>query len=96
MSCLKQKKIKQIHISDEGLIPIDQLKNFIIETIKDKSESSSKFSPIYDNLKMYEGYQPPKFNNLMAKEIPKEHIAHCTETCNAVGTYDDYLVKEFV
>ena len=44
---------------------------------------------------MYEGYQPPKFNNLMAKEIPKEHIAHFTETCNAVGTYDDYLVKEF-
>ena len=66
VSCLNQTKIKEIHISDEGLIPTDQLKNFIIKTIEDKSDSSSKFSPIYaksytqriDNLKISEGYQP--------------------------------------
>jgi len=67
-SCVKKTKIKEIHISVEGLIPIDQLKDFIIESIEDKSESSSKFSPTYvksytqmiDNLKMSKGYQPPK------------------------------------
>ncbi|WMV39024.1 hypothetical protein MTR67_032409 [Solanum verrucosum] len=76
-SCVKQTRIKEIHNSAESLIPIDQLKDFIIEVIEDKSESSSKFSPTYvkpykqwiDNLKMPEGYQPPKLNNLMAKEI---------------------------
>ena len=47
VSCVKQTKIKEIHISNAGLIPIDQLKNFIIETIEDKSESSSKIYSIY-------------------------------------------------
>ncbi|WMV24911.1 hypothetical protein MTR67_018296 [Solanum verrucosum] len=67
-SSVNQVMIKEIHISVAGLIPIDQLKNFIIEAIKDKSECSSKFSLTYskpytrriDNLKMFEGYQPPK------------------------------------
>jgi len=63
-SCVKQTKIKEIHLSVEGLISIDQLKDFIIEAIKHKYESSSKFYPTYanpftkriDNLKMCEGY----------------------------------------
>jgi len=67
-SSIKQTKIKEIHLSTGGLIHIDQLMNFIIEAIEDKSESPSKFSPTYakpypqtiDNLKMPEGYQPPK------------------------------------
>ena len=68
-SCVKQTKIKEIYISTEGLISIDQLKNFIIEAIKKKSESSFRSSSIYanpysqriDNLKMSKRYQPPKF-----------------------------------
>ncbi|WMV24211.1 hypothetical protein MTR67_017596 [Solanum verrucosum] len=103
-SCVKQIKIKEIHISAEGLIPIDQLKDFIIEAIEDKSESSSKFYPTYanpytqriDNLKMSEGYQPPKHQQFYGKGNLKQHIAHFIETCNDVGTYGDYLVKEFV
>ncbi|KAK4713442.1 hypothetical protein R3W88_019349 [Solanum pinnatisectum] len=81
-SCVKQTKIKDIHISAEGLIPIDQLKDFIIEAIEDKSKSSSKFSPIYakaytqriDNLKMSESNQPPKIQQFDGKESPKQHI----------------------
>ncbi|WMV56017.1 hypothetical protein MTR67_049402, partial [Solanum verrucosum] len=103
-SCVKQTNIKEIHISAEGLIPIDQLKDFIIETIEDKSESSSKFSPIYakpykqriDNLKMHEGYQPLKLHQFDSKRNPKQHIAHFIKTCNDAGTYGDYLIKEFV
>ena len=60
VSCLKQTNIKEILILYEGLIPINQLKNFIIEAIQDKSESSLQICPIYamtytqriDNLKM--------------------------------------------
>ncbi|WMV08773.1 hypothetical protein MTR67_002158 [Solanum verrucosum] len=67
-SCIKQTKIKEIHLSTKGLIPIDQLKDFIIEAIEDKSDSSSKLTPTYvnpytqriNNLKMLQVYQPPK------------------------------------
>ncbi|KAH0706101.1 hypothetical protein KY289_011177 [Solanum tuberosum] len=103
-SCVKQTKIKEIHLSVEGLISIDQLKDFIIEAIKHKYESSSKFYPTYanpftkriDNLKMCEGYQSPKLQEFDSIENPKQHIAHIIETCNDVGRYGDYLVKEFV
>ncbi|WMV24915.1 hypothetical protein MTR67_018300 [Solanum verrucosum] len=103
-SCVKQTKIKEIHISAEGLIPIDQLKDFIIEAIEDKCESSSKYSLTYvksytqkiDNLKMPKGYQPPKLQQFDGKGNPKQHIAHFIKTCNDAGTYGDYFVKEFV
>ncbi|KAH0658238.1 hypothetical protein KY289_026986 [Solanum tuberosum] len=103
-SCIKQTKINEIYLSVEGLIPIDQLKDFIIEVLEDKSESSSKFSPTYakpytqsiDNLKMPKGYQPPKLQQFDGKGNPKQHIAHFIKTCNDAGTYGDYLVKEFV
>ncbi|WMV33645.1 hypothetical protein MTR67_027030 [Solanum verrucosum] len=102
--CVKQINIKEIHISAEGLITIDQLKDFIIEVIEDKFESSSNFSPTYakaytqriDNLKMSKGYQPPKLQQFDGKGNLKQHIAHFIETCNVAETYSDYLVKEFV
>ncbi|WMV51138.1 hypothetical protein MTR67_044523 [Solanum verrucosum] len=103
-SYIKQTNIKEIHLSTQGLIHIVQLNDFIIKAIKDKSESSFKFSPTYaktctqriDSLKIFEGYQPPKLQQFDDKENPKEHIAHFIETSNDVGTYGDYLVKEFV
>ena len=104
VSCVKQTKIKEIHISDKGVIPIDQLRNFIIEAIEDKSEYSFKFSLIYaksytqriDNLKMYKGYQPPKLQQFDGKGNSKQHIVHFIKTCNAAGTYGNYFVKEFI
>ncbi|WMV33680.1 hypothetical protein MTR67_027065 [Solanum verrucosum] len=103
-SCIKQTNINEIHLSAEGLIPIDQLKDFIIEVLEDKFESSSKFSPTYakpctqriDNLQMPKGYQPPKLQQFDGKGNPKQHITHFIETCNDAGTYGDYLIKEFV
>ena len=104
VSSVKQTKIKEIHISDKGVIPIDQLRNFIIEAIEDKSEYSFKFSLIYaksytqriDNLKMYKGYQPPKLQQFDGKGNSKQHIVHFIKTCNADGLYGDNIVKEFV
>ena len=45
---------------------------------------------------MSKGYQPPKLQKFDDKRNPKHHIPHFIETCNAAGTYDDELVKEFV
>ena len=45
---------------------------------------------------MSEGYQPPKLQQFDDKGNPKQHIAHFIETSNAVGTYVDFLVKEFI
>ena len=55
-SCVKQTNIKQTLISDEDLIPIDQLMNFIIEDIEDKAKYSSKFSSIYAKLYTQKDY----------------------------------------
>ena len=44
---------------------------------------------------MSKGYQPPKLQQFDGKGNTKQHIAHFIETCNAAGTYGDYLVKEF-
>ncbi|KAK4706469.1 hypothetical protein R3W88_033977 [Solanum pinnatisectum] len=60
--------IKEFQVSAKGLIPVDKLKDFIKEAIKDKYESTSKSSLTYgkpysqriDNLKIHADYQPPK------------------------------------
>ncbi|KAK4386213.1 hypothetical protein Sango_2491900 [Sesamum angolense] len=56
---------KELQISSNGLIPVDQLKEFIEGTIKSKIEGSSKssltyskpYTPRIDGLKMPMGYQ---------------------------------------
>ncbi|KAL0349573.1 UNVERIFIED_CONTAM: hypothetical protein Sradi_4106500 [Sesamum radiatum] len=71
----KDKYAKELQISFDGLISVDQLKEFIEETIRSKIEGSSKssltyskpYTPRIDCLKMPMGYQPPSFSNLMVK-----------------------------
>ncbi|KAI3444978.1 hypothetical protein Pfo_001643 [Paulownia fortunei] len=93
---------QEFQVSFDGLIPVDQLKEFIMGTIKDKFDRSSKSSLTYakpytqriDNLKMIVGYQPPKFQQFNDKGNPKQHVAHFIETCNDAGTYGDYLLEQ--
>ncbi|KAL0310422.1 UNVERIFIED_CONTAM: hypothetical protein Scaly_2929300 [Sesamum calycinum] len=100
----KDKYAKELQISSDGLIPLDQLKEFIEGTIRSKIDGSSKLSLTYskpytprmDSLKMSMGYQPPKFQQFDDKGNPKQHVAHFIETCNNAGTYGDHLVKQFV
>ncbi|KAL0351033.1 UNVERIFIED_CONTAM: hypothetical protein Sradi_4252500 [Sesamum radiatum] len=100
----KDKSAKEFQISSDGLIPVDQLKEFIEGTIRSKIEGSSRssftyskpYTPRIDNLKMPIGYQPPKFQQFDGKGNPKQHVAHFVETCNNAGTYGDHLVKQFV
>ncbi|KAL0302462.1 UNVERIFIED_CONTAM: hypothetical protein Scaly_3032200 [Sesamum calycinum] len=100
----KDKSAKEFQISSDGLIPVDQLKEFIEGTIRSKVEGSSRssftyskpYTPRIDSLKMPIGYQPPKFQQFDGKGNPKQHVAHFVETCNNVGTYGDHLVKQFV
>ncbi|KAL0294902.1 UNVERIFIED_CONTAM: hypothetical protein Sradi_6862300 [Sesamum radiatum] len=98
------KSAKELQVSYDGLIPVDQLKEFIEGTIRSKIEGCSKssltyskpYTPRIDNLKMPMGYQPLMFQQFDGKGNPKQHVAHFVETCNNVGTYGDHLVKQFV
>ncbi|KAL0285087.1 UNVERIFIED_CONTAM: hypothetical protein Sangu_2794200 [Sesamum angustifolium] len=100
----KDKSAKEPQISSDGLIPVDQLKEFIEGTIRSKIEGSSRpsltyskpYTPRIDSLKMLMGYQPPKFQQFDGKGNPKQHVVHFVETCNNVRTYGDHLVKQFV
>ncbi|KAL0368327.1 UNVERIFIED_CONTAM: hypothetical protein Scaly_1051600 [Sesamum calycinum] len=100
----RDKYAKELQVSSDGLIPVDQLKEFIEGTIKSKIEGSSRssltyskpYTPRIDILKMPMGYQPPKFQQFDGKGNPKQHVAHFVETCNNTGTYGDHLVKQFV
>ncbi|KAL0340286.1 UNVERIFIED_CONTAM: hypothetical protein Sradi_4545400 [Sesamum radiatum] len=100
----RDKYAKELQVSSDGLIPVDQLKEFIEGTIKSKIEVSSKssltysqpYTPRIDSLKMPMGYQPPKFQQFDDKGNPKQHVVHFVETCNNAGTYGDHLVKQFV
>ncbi|KAL0430531.1 UNVERIFIED_CONTAM: hypothetical protein Sradi_0679100 [Sesamum radiatum] len=98
------KSTKELQVSSDGLIHVDQLKEFIEGTIRSKIEGSSKssltyskpYTPRIDNLKMPMGYQPPKFQQFDGKGNPKQHVVHFIEMCNNAGTYGDHLVKQFV
>ncbi|KAL0302097.1 UNVERIFIED_CONTAM: hypothetical protein Sangu_2501300 [Sesamum angustifolium] len=89
----REKYAKELQISSDGLIPVDQLKEFIKGTIKSKIEGSTKssltyskpYTPRIDSLKMPMGYQPPKFQQFDGKGNPKQHVAHFVETCNNAG-----------
>ncbi|XP_019184273.1 PREDICTED: uncharacterized protein LOC109179164 [Ipomoea nil] len=87
----------------EDMIPVDQLKDYIMGAIKgklDEGQPSYSYDKPYtqriEELKMPYDYQPPKFQQFDGKGNPRQHIAHFVETCNDAGTYGDLLVKQFV
>ncbi|KAK4385954.1 hypothetical protein Sango_2719400 [Sesamum angolense] len=100
----KDKSAKELQISSDRLSPVDQLKEFIEGTIKNKIDGSSRssltyskpYTPRIDSLKIPMGYQPPKFQQFDGKGNPKQHVVHFVETCNNARTYDDNLIKQFV
>ena len=71
--------IAELQVSLDGVIPADQLKEFIMETINGEFYGSSKSSPTYakpytpriDALKMPAGYQPPEFQQFDGKGNPR-------------------------
>ncbi|KAL8507331.1 hypothetical protein ACS0TY_018031 [Phlomoides rotata] len=93
--------LEKLNISSDGLVPIDQIKETVLGTIKDKLRESTKSSLTYakpytkriENLKKPAGYQPLKLQQFDGKG---KHVAHFVETCNDAGTYGDHLVKQFV
>ncbi|KAL0439040.1 UNVERIFIED_CONTAM: hypothetical protein Slati_2387000 [Sesamum latifolium] len=98
------KSAKELQISSDGLIPVDQLREFIEGTIKSKIVGSAKssltyskpYTPRIDSLKMPMGYRPSKFQQFDGKGDRKQHVAYFIETCNSAGTYGDHLVKQSV
>ncbi|KAA0065418.1 retrotransposon gag protein [Cucumis melo var. makuwa] len=47
-------------------------------------------------MRMPNGYQPPKFQQLDGKGNPKQYVAHFIETYETAGTRGDLLDKQFV
>ncbi|KAK4395807.1 hypothetical protein Sango_1735000 [Sesamum angolense] len=87
------KSAKELQISTDGLILVDQLKEFIEGTIRSKIEGSSRssftyskpYTPRIDSLKMPMGYQPPKFQQFDGRGNPKQHVAHFVENATMQG-----------
>ena len=85
-------------------LSVQQLQDMITNTIRAQYRGSSTSSLTYskpytkriDNVRMPNGYQPPKFLQFDGKENPKQHIAHFVETCENAGTQGNLLVKQFV
>ena len=83
---------------------VQQLQDMITNTIRAQYGGSSTSSLTYskpytkriDNMRMPNGYQPPKFLQFDGKGNPKQYIAHFVETCENAGTQRDLLVKQFV
>ena len=71
-----------------------QLQDMITNTIRAQYGGSTMSSLTYskpytkciDNMRMPNGYQPPKFLQFDGKGNPKQHIAHFIKTCENVGT----------
>ena len=76
----------------------------ITNTIQPQYGGSSKSSLIYskpypqriNNMRIPNGYQPPKFLQFDGKGNPKQHFAHFVETYENAGTQGGLFVKQFV
>ena len=82
------------HSTSMASISIQQLQDMITNTIRAQYGGSSTSSLIYskpytkhiDNMRMTNGYQPPKFLQFDGKGNPKQHIAYFIETYENAGT----------
>lgn len=85
-------------------LSVQQLQDMIMNTIRAQYGGSSASSLTYskpytkriDNMRMSNGYQPPKFLQFDGKGNPKQHVAHFVETCENAGTQGGLFVKQFV
>ena len=77
----------------------------ITNTIRAQYGGSSTSSLTYlkpytkriDNMRMPNGYQPPKFLQFDGNGNPKQYIVHFVETCENAGTQgEEQLEREFV
>ena len=92
------------HSTSIALISVQQLQDMITNTIRAQYGGSSTSSLIYskpytkriDNMRMPNGYQPPKFLQFHGKGNPKQHVAHFVKTCENVETQGGLFVKKFV
>ena len=57
---------------------------------------SKPYTKCIDNMRMPNGYQPPKFLQFDGKGNPKQQVAHFIETCENAVTQGGLSVKQFV
>ena len=95
---------QQVHSTLMASISVQQLRDMITNTIRAQYGGSSTSSLMYlkpytkrnDNMRMPNGYQPPKFLQFDGKGNPKQHVAYFVETCENAGTQGGLFVKQFV
>ena len=83
---------------------VQQLHEMIANSIKIQYGGSAQTFSLYsklhtkriDNLRIPNGYQPPKFQQFDGKGNPKQHVVHFIETYESAGTRGDLLLKQFV
>ena len=57
---------------------------------------SKPYTKRIDNMRMPNGYQPPKFLQFDGKGNPKQHVAHFVESCENAETWGGLFIKQFV
>ena len=85
---------QQEQFTSVALLSVQQLYDMITNTIRAQYGGSSTSSLTYakpytkriDNMRMPNGYQPPKFLQFDGKGNPKQHIAYFIETYENAGT----------
>ena len=55
---------------------------------------SKPYTKRIDNMRIPNGYQPPKFLQFVGKGNPKQQIAHFVETYENARTQEDLLVRQ--
>ncbi|KAK4388298.1 hypothetical protein Sango_2436400 [Sesamum angolense] len=93
---------KGIHVSIDGFISIEHVKNIVDEAITNAYGTRVQVFKSYmkpytkriKQLRMPENYQHPKFQQFNGHGNPRQHIAHFIETCNNAGIDGDLFVKQ--
>ncbi|KAL4619838.1 hypothetical protein ACB092_06G109700 [Castanea dentata] len=90
------------HSTSIASLSVQQLQDMITKKVLYGGSSTSSliyskpYTKLIDNMRMTNGYQPPKFQKFDRKGNLKQHIAHFVETCENAGTQGSLLVKQFV
>ncbi|TYK09793.1 ty3-gypsy retrotransposon protein [Cucumis melo var. makuwa] len=85
-------------------LSVQQLQEMIANSIKTQyggpAQTFSLYSKPYmkriDNLRMPNGYQPPKFQQFDGKGNPKQHVAHFIETCETADMLEQLLENQLI
>ncbi|KAL0393161.1 UNVERIFIED_CONTAM: hypothetical protein Sradi_2538900 [Sesamum radiatum] len=92
---------KEIHVSTDGFVSIEHVKNTVNEAIANAYETRVQVFKSYvkpytkriEQLRMSENYRPPKLPQAMVMGVLDNILLTSLKICNNVGTDGDLLIK---